>query len=114
MPNFIRFKKKNNFRSLHSQVNVTFFCRLPDRRLLASLKVQNIHQLKLLLSCLTFLWNFSETGYERKLIIENGVLPLVTRTLLLDPGTPYSFDPLNVLRGKTIAVNEQSIGCVAV
>ena len=81
--------------------------------IVATLRFLNAEQTHLLVSCLTFLWNFSETGQDRKLIIEKGVLPLATEALLLDPYGEYYFDPLSELRDLMIEVNEQAIGCVA-
>lgn len=77
------------------------------------LRFINAVQINLLVVCLTFLWNFSETKQDRKLIIEKGLFPLTLDALLFDPNMKYDFDPLNELGDMVVEVNEQAIGCVA-
>ena len=56
---------------------------MDDQLRVNSIDHLNRHQTDLTMSCLHFLWNFSETGEETCLILQRGALPLIMEVLAI-------------------------------
>ena len=78
-----------------------------------SVQLLNVMQYKLLVWCLYFLWNFSETVDELKLMIKSDVLPLATHAFLLDPQSACDDSALNSeWKNLLVEINFHALGCV--
>lgn len=73
------------------------------------LKRLNDKQMGLHADCLSFLWNFSETWHDRRLLIQEGGLPYVVKALLSNPDQylVFSEEYWQVAR-----INETAVGCL--
>lgn len=73
------------------------------------LKRLNDKQMGLHADCLSFLWNFSETWHDRRLLIKEGGLPYVVKALLSNPDQylVFSEEYWQVAR-----INETAVGCL--
>ena len=69
-------------------------------------------QLLLQFSCLSCLWNFTETSEDEKFALSKGVFPLTVDALLLQPH-PFKEAGLTDISILIVAVNESAVGCCA-
>ncbi|KAL9957174.1 hypothetical protein ACROYT_G038780 [Oculina patagonica] len=75
----------------------------------------NAEQLDLQLSCLSFLWAFSETPQDQRFLVSKDVFPLTVQPFLLQPLPREDTSHINFYMASRliVEVNETALGCCA-